>query len=75
MSIKNIGVGYPIFINQLKMKSFLNTLKSTPQILENKFPQMKAKLDSMCGNGQGSGNSATDQEAAFASLLEQHNLH
>lgn len=48
------------------------TLRANPSSLEERHPEMKKRLDAMCGKGQGLGNKASDQEACFAVIAEQH---
>ncbi len=55
-----------------KIISFCEILSKNPSRLEEKYPDMKKKLDMSCGNGQGTGNKSTDQEAAFATILEEN---
>ena len=54
-----------------KIKLFCEYLHKNPTRLEEKCSEMKKKLDLCCGNGQGTGNKCTDQEAAFATILEE----
>ena len=52
-------------------KDVLTKLRSDPSLLEKKCPEMKKKLDLRCGTGQGLGNKCSDQEASFATFLEE----
>ncbi len=54
-----------------KILSLCDFLSKHPNRLEEKYPEMKKKLDLSCGNGQGTGNKSTDQESAFATILEE----
>jgi len=47
-----------------------NYFYNNPSVLEEKHPEMKKKLDSYCGKGQGLGNKCSDQEACFAVVCE-----
>lgn len=60
--------------NMLKRKVFdiIQILSTNPGLLEERHPEMRKKLDAMCGNGQGLGNKATDQEACFAVVIEKN---
>lgn len=53
-----------------KIVNLLKRIYDTPMLLEEKQPDMKKVLDKVCGNGQGLGNKCSDQEACFATLLE-----
>jgi hypothetical protein len=53
-----------------KVVDLLKRIYTTPMSLEEKYPEMKKILDKVCGNGQGLGNKCSDQEACFATLLE-----
>jgi hypothetical protein len=55
-----------------KVVEMFQTLNTNPGLLEERHPEMRKKLDTMCGNGQGLGNKATDQEACFAVVAENH---
>lgn len=46
-------------------------LQSNPHCLEIDQPEMRKRLDAMCGKGQGLGNKAVPHEACFAVVLEQ----
>lgn len=53
-----------------KVCSLFNSIYKNPSVLEEKHPEMKKKLDSYCGKGQGLGNKCSDQEACFAVVFE-----
>jgi hypothetical protein len=50
-------------------------LNANPACLEQKAPQhLKARLQEMCGKGQGLGNKVVDHEACFAGILEENGI-
>ena len=54
------------------VSTLFGILHSNPQLLEEKHPDMKKKLDAYCGKGQGLGNKCSDQEACFAVVCEDN---
>ena len=50
--------------------SFLQKIREFPDLLTKKYPEMIEKL--RMSDGQGSGNTPTDQESCFAVELEKH---
>ena len=54
-----------------RLVQLFQACRDNPERLEEKHPEMKKVLDACCGNGQGLGNKASEQEACFAVMLEE----
>ena len=65
--VDNMEVSF--FENVRNLVKFCN---ENPSLLEGKHPEIKDRLSKCCGKGQGTGNKATDHEASFAKIVEDH---